>query len=87
VNAFSPSSINSGAQGLRRKALIVVLPLILWWIIIRAAHMNSNECCNRLTTNFPSPGNITCSVPSLRRNYEKLPEPVTVVVEVFQTIV
>ncbi len=48
--------------------------------------MNSNECCNHLTTT-PSPSNITCNVPSLRRNYEKLPEQVTVVVEVPQTIV
>jgi hypothetical protein len=35
-----------------------------------------------LTTNFPSSRNIICNVPSLRRNHEKLPEPVTVVVEV-----
>jgi hypothetical protein len=48
--------------------------------------MNSNECCNHLTTT-PSPSNITCNVPSLRRDYEKLPEPVTVVVEVPQSIV
>lgn len=50
VNAFSPSSINSGAQGLRRKALIAVLPLNLRWIIIRTAHMDSNECYYHLTT-------------------------------------